>query len=92
MSQFDDDALPAKTDGRASTHPGGLAEVDAIRVNANVVVLRAQGGDPGAPFEADALASLRTLKPQNAADWMRVREQLKRCSVPVSELDKHVHF
>ncbi|MBC7625477.1 MAG: hypothetical protein H7232_19135 [Aeromicrobium sp.] len=67
------------------------AHADKVRADADAFVWKAQSGDAGAPFEPEALAAFRVLKIQNVANWMRVRERLKKCCVSVTELDKRLH-
>lgn len=57
---------------------------------AEATALAAEGGDVGAPFEPAALAILRTLRSQDFAGWMRLRERLKHAGVGVTELDKQL--
>ena len=71
------------------------AEVDPANANealqqARLIVLKAAGGDVGAPFEDAALISLRTLHESNHAEWMRLRKQLKDAGIGVTELDKRL--
>src|ERR1035437_6396771 len=57
---------------------------------ANVIVVTAEAGDVGAPFEPDALNTLRALQVGNRAEWMRLRNRLKQTGVGVTELDKQL--
>ncbi|MBI4291286.1 MAG: hypothetical protein HY661_07405 [Betaproteobacteria bacterium] len=57
---------------------------------AHVIVVAAEAGDVGAPFEPEALKTLRALQVGNRAEWMRLRNRLKLTSVGVTELDKQL--
>ncbi|RVT52752.1 hypothetical protein [Rubrivivax albus] len=69
-----------------------VQEQDAERTTAaaDAVVVKAEAGDIGAPFESVALATLRSLKAQDLAGWVRLRERLKRAGVGVTELDRQL--
>lgn len=56
----------------------------------DAVAVKAEAGDIGAPFESVALATLRNLKAQDLASWVRLRDRLKRAGVGVTELDKQL--
>ena len=49
--------------------------------NAELMALAAEAGDVGAPFEPAALATLRDLRDQDFAGWVRLRTRLKRAGV-----------
>lgn len=65
-------------------------EADKTAADADALVLAASAGDVGAPFEPAALATLRDLRTQDFAQWMRLRERLKQAGVSVTELDKQL--
>lgn len=65
-------------------------DADKTTADAEAVVLRAEAGDVGAPYEPAALATLRDLRAQDLATWVRLRERLKRAGVGVTELDKQL--
>ena len=65
-------------------------EDDKTTTDAIALAVAAEAGDAGAPFEPAALATLRALKAQNLADWVRLRDRLKRAGVGVTELDKQL--
>lgn len=54
------------------------------------VVLAAETGDVGAPFEPAALEILRNLRFHDFASWVRLRNRLKQAGVGVTELDKQL--
>ena len=64
---------------------------DKTTSDADALALAAEAGDVGAPFEPAALATLRNLKAQSIAAWVRLRNRLKRAGVGVTELDKQLH-
>jgi hypothetical protein len=64
---------------------------DKTAADAEVITLAAEAGDLGAPFEPAALATLRGLKAQSMAGWVRMRARLKTAGVGVTELDKQLH-
>ena len=63
---------------------------DKTTTEADVLALAAEAGDVGAPFEPAALATLRNLRAQDMAGWMRLRVRLKQAGVGVTELDKQL--
>jgi putative DNA primase/helicase len=67
-----------------------LAETDPLtrKVNVEDILERAKS-DPGAPFEADSIEMLRSLKAKDPAEWFRFRASIKRGSgdISVKELD-----
>ena len=65
-------------------------DADKTNTDANVIAHAAEAGDLGAPFESAALATLRNLRAQDMAGWVRLRERLKRAGVGVTELDKQL--
>lgn len=65
-------------------------DADHTASNADALALAAEGGDVGAPFEPAALATLRSLKAQDFAGWVRLRTRLKRAGVGVTELDRQL--
>jgi hypothetical protein len=65
-------------------------DTDKTTTESEVIVLAAEAGDVGAPFEPAALATLRNLRAQDMAGWVRLRERLKRAGVGVTELDKQL--
>ncbi len=67
-------------------------DADKTTADADTVALKAEGGDVGAPFEPDALATLRSLKAQDFAGWVRLRSRLKRAGVGVTELDRQLKY
>jgi phage/plasmid primase-like uncharacterized protein len=58
--------------------------------DANTVAKAAEDGDVGAPFEPAALTTLCNLRAQRTADWIRLRERLKRCGVSVIKLEQEM--
>jgi len=58
--------------------------------DANRILLAAEAGDVGAPFEPAALVTLRILMVEDLPTWRRLRERLKRADVGVTELDKQL--
>lgn len=65
-------------------------DADKTATDADAVALKAEAGDVGAPFEPAALATLRNLKAQDFAGWVRLRTRLKRAGVGVTELDRQL--
>ena len=61
-----------------------------VNSDAEAVLLKAQAGDAGAPFEAAAIATLRALQANSVADWMRLRVKLKEAGIGITELDKQL--
>ena len=58
--------------------------------DADTLALAAEAGDVGAPFEPAALATLRNLRAQDFAGWVRLRVRLKRAGVGVTDLEKQL--
>jgi len=67
-----------------------IDDIDTATADACAIAIAAEAGDVGAPFEPAALAILRTLRTQDMAGWVRLRERLKRAGVGVTELDKQL--
>jgi hypothetical protein len=65
-------------------------DADKAIAEATALIVLAEAGDMGAPFETAALATLRNLRAQDMAGWVRLRERLKRAGVGVTELDKQL--
>jgi hypothetical protein len=65
-------------------------DADQIAADAENLVLAAEAGDVGAPFEPAALATLRNLQAQNFAGWVRLRKRLIRAGVGATALDKQL--
>ena len=65
-------------------------DADKTTTDADALALAAEAGDVGAPFEPVALATLRDLRAQDFAGWVRLRTRLKRAGVSVTELDKQL--
>lgn len=65
-------------------------DADQTASDADKLALAAEVGDVGAPFEPAALATLRNLKAQDFAGWVRLRTRLKRAGVGVTELDRQL--
>jgi len=65
-------------------------DADKTTTDADALALAAEAGDVGAPFEPAALATLRNLKAQDFAGWVRLRTRLKRAGVGVTELDRQL--
>lgn len=63
---------------------------DKTTTIADALALAAEAGDVGAPFEPAALATLRDLRAQDFAGWVRLRTRLKRAGVGVTELEKQL--
>lgn len=79
----------------SAADPKGLdamQQQDAAKASteADALALAAEAGDGGAPFEPAALATLRILRAQDMAGWVRLRDRLKRAGVGVTELDKQM--
>ncbi|MBL0719852.1 hypothetical protein JI742_08115 [Piscinibacter sp. Jin2] len=66
-------------------------EADKTTTDADALALAAEAGDAGAPFEPAALATLRDLRAQDFAGWVRLRARLKRAGVGVTELDRQLN-
>jgi len=67
-----------------------IDDIDTATSDADAIAIAAESGDVGAPFEPAALAMLRTIRTQDMAGWVRLRERLKRAGVGVTELDKQL--
>ena len=67
-----------------------IDDIDTATADADAIAIAAESGDVGAPFEPAALAMLRTIRTQDMAGWVRLRERLKRAGVGVTELDKQL--
>jgi hypothetical protein len=65
-------------------------DTDKTNTDADALALAVEAGDVGAPFEPAALATLRNLKAQDFAGWVRLRERLKKACVGVTELDRQL--
>lgn len=65
-------------------------DADKTTSDAEALALAAEDGDVGAPFEPAALATLRNLRTQDLAGWVRLRARLKQVGVGVTELDKQL--
>lgn len=65
-------------------------DADKTTTDADAVAVQAEAGDVGAPFEPAALATLRNLRAQDFAGWVRLRTRLKRAGVGVTELDRQL--
>ena len=65
-------------------------DADKTTTDADALALAAEAGDVGAPFEPAALATLRDLRAQYFAGWVRLRSRLRRAGVSVTELDKQL--
>lgn len=65
-------------------------DAEKTSIAADALALAAEAGDMGAPFELAALATLRDIRAQDFAGWMRLRTRLKRAGVSVTELDKQL--
>lgn len=63
---------------------------DQTTSDADKLALAAEAGDVGAPFEPAALATLRNLKAQDFAGWVRLRARLRQAGVGVTELDRQL--
>lgn len=61
----------------------------ALKVAAEVVE-RVKSGDPGAPFEPEALQALRLVRDKRPADWQRIRAELKKSGIKLRDLDKEL--
>ena len=64
-------------------------DADKTTNDVDALVLAAVA-DAGAPFEPAALATLRNLRAQDFAGWVRLRARLKQAGVGVTELDKQL--
>lgn len=69
----------------------GEAFGNAPIADAEALALAAEAGDVGAPFEAAALATLRSLRTQDYPGWVRIRARLKRAGCGITELEKQIH-
>jgi hypothetical protein len=65
-------------------------DADQTASDADKLALAAEAGDVGAPFEPAALATLRDLRAQDFAGWVRLRTRLKRAGVGVTVLDNQL--
>ena len=65
-------------------------DADKTKTDAYALVLAAEAGDLGAPFEPAALATLLDLQAQDFAGWVRLRTRLKRAGVGITELEKQL--
>ena len=65
-------------------------DADKTTTDADALALAAEAGDVGASFEPAALATLRDLRAQDFAGWVRLRTRLKKAGVGVTELDKQL--
>jgi hypothetical protein len=65
-------------------------DADKTTADADALALAAEAGDVGAPFEPAALTTLRDLRAQDFAGWVRLRTRLRRAGVGVTELDKQL--
>lgn len=63
---------------------------EGVKSDAEAVLLKAQAGDVGAPFEPAAIATLRALRANSPADWMRLRAKLKDVGIGITELDRQL--
>ena len=59
-------------------------DADKTTTDADALALAAEAGDVGAPFEPAALSTLRDLRAQDFAGWVRLRIRLKRAGVGVT--------
>lgn len=55
---------------------------------ARSILAAAQDGDCGAPFAPEALDALKAYRDTDLAGWMRLRADLKRARVQITELDR----
>ncbi len=101
MKQNEYDHLTAQLDaeigkfdaGVVSPDQGATQHIDDVHkttADAEAIAIAAEAGDLGAPFEPEALATLRTLRTQDMAGWVRLRDRLKRAGVGITELDKQL--
>ena len=65
---------------------GAVKSAASVQDQARAVLAAAQSGDVGAPF--DALDQLKAYRDADLAGWMRMRQELKRARVQVTELDR----
>ena len=65
---------------------GAVKSAASVQDQARAVLAAAQSGDVGAPF--DALDQLKAFRDADLAGWMRMRQELKRAKVQVTELDR----
>jgi hypothetical protein len=65
-------------------------DADKTTTDAEALALAAEAGDVGAPFEPEALATLRNLQAQDYASWRRIRARLRRADVGVTDLDQQL--
>ncbi len=65
-------------------------DADKTTTDAEALAVATEAGDVGAPFEPAALATLRNLRAQDIAGWVRLRARLKQAGVGVTELDKQL--
>lgn len=79
--------MSAKENDIIADMAGAADEADAsIQDQARAVLVAALAGDVGAPFAAlDTLAAFRDA---DLPGWMRMRQELKRAKVQVTELDR----
>ncbi len=75
----------AKVLGAVHQHDANQTAIDADKI-----VLAAEAGDVGAPFELAALATLRDLRAQDFAGWVRLRKRLCKADVGITQLEKQL--
>ena len=62
----------------------GQAQLEAARTTLAAVVEKVKAGDVGAPLEPESVAGLRLIAASNAADYQRLRNELKTANKNVS--------
>lgn len=65
---------------------GAVKSAASVQDQARAVLAAAQSGDVGAPFAA--LDTLKAFRDADLAGWMRLRDELKRAKVPITELNR----
>ena len=70
--------------------PPSNQDADALLHAAEAIALSAEAGDVGAPFEPAALATLRDLRAQDFAGWVRLRKRLRKANVGITQLEKQL--
>ena len=90
MRREDYDHLAAQLDADIGPIESLTTTSDETAKAAEALALVCEAGDMGAPFEPTALATLRSLKAQSLADWVRLRARLKQAGVGITELEKQL--
>ncbi len=65
-----------------------MPDIEQARAAVAAALKKAIDGDPGAPFEPDALAALRVLRREVPAEYERARPELRKAKVRIGALDE----